>query len=65
MIALGVAGTWIAISVVGAKGLTVFARRAASSALEVDPYPVFPESGLGGKSAHFSQAQAHAPGTQP
>ncbi len=41
MIALGIAATWIAISIVGAKGLALFARAAASSELEVefDPLP--------------------------
>lgn len=64
MTALGVATTWIAISVVGAKGLSVFARAAASSELEVDPYPVSPESGLSDKSAQFNEAQAHRAGAE-
>jgi hypothetical protein len=59
MIALGVATTWIAISIVGAKGLIVFARAAASGELEVDPCPLSPQSGLSDKSARLSEAQAH------
>jgi len=41
MIALGIVATWIAISIVGAKALALFARAAASGELEVefDPHP--------------------------
>lgn len=62
MIALGVAATWIAISIAGAKGLVLFARAAASSEFEVDPYPVAAQSGFEREDAHWNQAPAHAPG---
>ncbi len=72
MIALAVTATWIGISVVGAKGLMMFAGAAASSELDVDSYPVSAESGLGEKSTHLSKARAkvvgattNAAGAQP
>ena len=36
MITLGIAATWIAISILGAKALALFARAVASSELEVE-----------------------------
>jgi hypothetical protein len=64
MIALGVAATWIAISIAGAKGLMLFARAAASNQFEVDPNPVAAQNGFGREDARWSQGQAHATGTQ-
>lgn len=62
MIVLGVAATWIAISIVGAKGLVLFARATASSELEVDPYPVAAQNGFEREDAHWDQASAPTPG---
>jgi hypothetical protein len=56
MTALGVAATWIAISVVGAKGLMVFARAVASSELEIDLYAITAESGTGYGEANRDEA---------
>jgi hypothetical protein len=45
MITLAVATTWIAISIVGAKGLTLFARAAAPGTYEGDNLPGDDEGG--------------------
>lgn len=65
MIAFGIAATWIAISIAGAKGLMLFARAAASNQFEVDPNPVAAQNGLGHEDARCHKAPAHTPGTQP
>jgi hypothetical protein len=62
MIALGVAATWIAISIAGAKGLVLFARAAASGELDVESSPVAAQSRPGPEDIHRYRAPAHAPG---
>jgi len=64
MVALGVAATWIAISIVGAKGLMLFARAAASSEFEIDLYAVATQNGPGREDAHSDEAQAYLPGAR-
>lgn len=64
MIALGVAATWIAISIVGAKGLMLFAHAAASSEFEVDSYPIMAPSGADREDAHSDKTPAHVSGTR-
>jgi hypothetical protein len=56
MIALGIVAAWIAISIVGAKGLLLFARAGASSELEVelDLYRVDVESRFGPSMAYHN-----------
>ncbi len=63
MIELGVAATWIAISIAGAKGLTIFARVTPSD-FEVDPYPIVAESGLDRDEGYGSEARTHSPGAR-
>ncbi len=55
MIALSVVAVWVAISIVGAKGLALFAR-AASSGLELDAQPGPGECGLPGAAADLARA---------
>lgn len=64
MIALGVAATWIAISIAGAKGLMLFARAAASNQFEVEPNSVAAQNSLGREDARWNQMPAHTRGTQ-
>jgi hypothetical protein len=64
MVALGVAAAWIAISIVGAKGLVLFARAAASSEFEIDPYPIAAQNGPGREDAHSDEAPACVPGAR-
>jgi hypothetical protein len=64
MIALGVAATWIAISIAGAKGLMLFARAAASNQFEVEPNPVAAQNGLGREDARWKQVPARTRGTR-
>ncbi|MGA7705269.1 MAG: hypothetical protein WB998_10285 [Solirubrobacteraceae bacterium] len=62
MIALAVAAAWIAISIVGAKGLVLFARAAATGTHEVDRGPAAGESGANHEDTGRPGAGAHIRG---
>ncbi len=58
MIDLGVAVTWIAISVVSAKGLAVFARAAAATDLDAE-FAVLPPEGGSRYDGYPTEALGH------
>jgi hypothetical protein len=64
MIDLGVAVTWIAISVVSAKGLTIFARAAAAADLDTE-LAVSPAEGSSCYDGYPIEALGHLQSLHP